>query len=256
MIIESLKKQLAEANVLILGLGGGCDVITSIALAEMLSLSKVRIGNTKSGRNSMKRLNSVGGTSFAFTTPASLPRPNHKRWKYPVLEECLPRVNEEPFLLFQCLKTPEALNQLATDFQAVVSSLDISHILAVDTGGDVLCESSASGPMGRDRRMLEAVKKSGLPVTLFVVGPGSDGESTESELQAALQAHQANFLGEVSNQPMVAKLAELGEWVGKDRTPNIIVKAHSTTSPQSPIKRKRKPDIPTAWLQQIWIFDS
>jgi hypothetical protein len=245
-----------ESTVLILGLGGGTDIISSIALGKMLNLTgpNVYFGNTKSGRTPTKRLTPIINTQFAYQIPEPLPRPNGKRWRSPILEECIPRVNENPYLLFKCLKDESVFRQLGLDIQQTLSSFNITHILAVDTGGDVLSESSTSGPMGRDRRMLEGLKQLDVSITLFVVGPGSDGESTEVELQRAFAAHEEQYLATISSAGMRPTLEELGEWVGKDRTVNIIARAHSTTMDTQRIKRNKKSLIPTSMLRDIWVF--
>lgn len=244
-------------NILVIGIGGGCDIISAIALGKALQLpSNTRYANTKSMRSSMKKLRSVPNTRYTFLTPEPKELPKHKRWRNPMLEECLPRIHEHPYLVVQCPQDVTDRNIAAKDLQKIVEEWKIDQIFAVDTGGDVLSEETESGAEGRDRRMLGMVKTCGVPVTLFVVGPGSDGESEPEVLTKALEREKnlENYMGKFVSVDLVDDFRELGSWVGTNRTPNIILDAHNSKKSEIKIKRGRKPIIATTWLKEVWVF--
>ena len=137
-----------------------------------------------------------------------------------------------------------------------------SHIYALDTGGDVLSVFGRKKVgKGRDRQMLEALRLAGVPLTLLVAGPGSDGDFTTAQLRGRMQHEEAleRFLGACSLAPWGEDLQKFASDIPEKRTPRIILGAleRSQYDPGGSVDVPRglKPEIPVSWLTTLLAYD-
>jgi len=140
-----------------------------------------------------------------------------------------------------------------------LAGLDVDHVLAVDTGGDVLVRSSG----GRDQRMLDALLSCGVPVTLAVVAPGSDGQETREALAAGAAALQGRCRGVLDLAALVPWLREaapaLVAYERRRGIPSTVTIARKAVEDAADgpivVPRERRPAIPARWLRRAWFFE-
>lgn len=248
-------------TVLVVGLGGGCDVISAYAVARLLSASypaKVVYGNTKRHVESeleyvsphVRRFPSVvcqlggkGTSSGATRIDQSIPRgPDACPWIFHIPKASRVRVEHE----------------LANE----IKSLGFDLTVAVDTGGDSIVDTAFSGHWGRDKQMLRVVRATGIPVIHVVVGPGSDGEACQEDLQICFEALAAEgrYRGCLSLAPVLPVFREQTQGLSESRTPRIILAAAENRLEQDEdesrviVPRGIKPAIPRAWLTSAFVF--
>ena len=245
--------QLVGRNVLVVGLGGGCDIISAYALAEMLKSAnpeKIVYGNTK--RPSSDRLSVTSHVQPLAEQPRSV---DPIGYSIPGMAEDCPLVFTIPRRLGRSL-TKEVAKEIA--------ALNCDLLIGVDTGGDSLFEESYTGSEGRDKQMLRILQSVGLPMIHVVVAPGSDGETPYREMLScfARKQRQGEYRGCFSLEPMVPLMKQLAAPLHKKRTPNIIVAAFEDCLSQSDppdfveIPRCIRPFVPRAWLQKGFVFQS
>jgi hypothetical protein len=210
---------LSGRRVLVVGLGGGCDIITAYALArvlEPLGPAEMVYANTKrlsDGKLEMlsphvgrvsgwhpKRIGVHGTTSIDH----SLPRGDRG---------C-------PFIF---LLEEGSASELVDE----IRQLGFDLTFAVDAGGDSLTETALSGPQGRDRQMLRVLELTQMPVWHVVVAPGCDGESKLDQLLDALLAAQSSgrYAGALPVSCMLPTFRQFAAGLEPERTPLIILAA-------------------------------
>ena len=122
----------------------------------------------------------------AFTILCHLPiEPKMKVWRTTLIDQSIPRwADGSPYLVIAPKKPAEC------DFVTrEIRALGFDHIVAVDTGGDTLSMTAASNTgkePGRDQRMLAILKDTGIPTSLVVIDPGSDGETPYEDMRATV----------------------------------------------------------------------
>ncbi len=256
--MTQLKKNVfVSVNTLVLGAGGGADIMSAIAIIESewlgLKASQCFAGVAKS-----RRTNIAGTLSGFFKSnpersrpaatrlgthliqmnkiPCSLPQLENgainwkkvnQRWKAPLMEECLPRVGAEPFFMLHALTGQESIEQATLELRQFCTERNIEQIIAVDNGGDILkpIENMAEiESAGRDQKVLEVLKAIALPTFVVVVAPGSDGDFTQVEMAQLrnqfVETHQD--LGVFSLNPFRPTFTRLSKWMGSQRTFNIV----------------------------------
>ena len=248
----------AGKRVLILGLGGGCDIITAYALAKLLEgrgVGAAIYGNTK---YSIERdMESI--SEHIYRTPAKqVPlEPGQTTYGSTVIDRSLPRGAEGcPFVFI--IPDGHAESRLPRE----IEGLGFDEIWAADTGGDSIVSTATSGPLGRDQRMLAVLKRIRVPLLHVVVAPGSDGESHFDDLVAAFtqQETRGHYLGYFSMEPCVALLDEFGSPLDNSRTTNIIVAAHrgeleTAAEDRVIVPRGLRPQVPREWLTGVFVFN-
>lgn len=210
---------LAGKKVLVLGLGGGADVVTAYAVARELPVGPDGVAayansKTRQAEDPIARLLPPG--------PLGSPR---------VLvldDDALPALKAEGFDL----------------------------LVGVDTGGDVLADR-ARKKRGRDVRALELLQQVGPPVLLVVVGLGSDGQSKEEVLAAALEAERAagRLLGALDMTRILEVYRAHAAGLAPHRTPNVILSALDGPEDERVlVPRSARPHIPRGWLRSSFVF--
>ena len=276
-------------NTLVIGAGGGADIITAIAVIESQSFglngqkcypgvaksSRTNIngplsGEFKTNPNRARHSSLKLGTHLIQTHPNSI-TPSQKgngkivqRWKSPLMEECLGRVGAEPYFILHGLNGQDTIDAAKIDMQEFCDARNIEQIIAVDNGGDIMAEFDDIEAAGRDQKVLEVLMSLNISTYVMVVAPGADGDFTQVEL-----AQMKNRFGTIHEdlghfdisifQPIYQKYSG---WMGATRTHNIVNESWKTskngegnmTVKRGTGKRKRQQIIPHRWIQSGWLF--
>ncbi|VTU02831.1 Uncharacterized protein OS=Emiliania huxleyi CCMP1516 GN=EMIHUDRAFT_199930 PE=4 SV=1: DUF1152 [Gemmataceae bacterium] len=173
----------AGRHVFVLGLGGGCDVITAYAASRLLSPGAARVmyGNTKTdSAGPVERL-----TPHVARVASPVPEPGHKPngCGSAAIDHGVPRdAHGSPWIVL--LGRDHDADALATE----IASLGFDLIIGVDAGGDSIVTKRGRTRPGRDQRVLAVLFRTRVPVLHVVVAPGCDGESRTEDLCDALAA--------------------------------------------------------------------
>jgi hypothetical protein len=242
---------LAGQKVLVLGLGGGCDILTAFAVAKLLEGGAPReivYANTKTA--DVGSVEPVTAHVLQVTGPlveAGAPgRGRGKCW----IDHSVPRSpNGSPWIVL--LSGPAAENELAGEIQ----SLKFDLVIGVDTGGDSIASKGGRGHQGRDQRMLGVLRRTGLPLLHVVVAPGSDGEASLEDLRTVFAIHVADgrYRGCFALDPLLPVFHNYRESLGPSRTPQIILAAFEDRLARAinrlvVVPRGRNPAVPRDWL--------
>jgi Protein of unknown function (DUF1152) len=247
-------------RVLVVGIGGGCDIISAYAVAHLLKEAEagtIVYADTK--RFCEDELEPV--QSRVFRVPARIRplRPGCEAHGTTLIEQSIPRGPDGcPFVL--CLGDTQADRQT---LQEEIESFAFDIVVAVDTGGDAVSDAPESGMEGRDKQMLRVLCGLSAECLLVVVAPGSDGESTHDDLRSVLDEDSANsrLRGWFSLEPALPMLSQLASPLEPTRTPNIIVSAFEDRldSGDAPgellVPRGIWPSIPRSWLTAAVVLE-
>jgi hypothetical protein len=225
---------LSEADTLVVGIGGGADIVSAFAIASLFSSMPI-YGNTKTRTES----------DWDFLSPrvARLPASNPTTRGSSggtSIDRLLPKGPRDCPLIFLCIKRElEALTQ-------EIKAMNFSQIIAVDTGGDVL-----SNKIGRDQMMLSALRSVGVPLWLLVLAPGADGQSNQAKMSGDLQRAimGESFRGIFSLSPLLPIYQRFAPHLGETRTPQLILRAHESNEDAMLIPRGCRPTIPIEWMR-------
>eukprot|EP01124_Arcella_intermedia_P021613 TRINITY_DN3058_c0_g1_i1.p1 TRINITY_DN3058_c0_g1~~TRINITY_DN3058_c0_g1_i1.p1 ORF type:complete len:277 (+),score=85.13 TRINITY_DN3058_c0_g1_i1:76-906(+) len=250
-------------KVLVVGLGGGCDVISAYLFSKILEVhpeAVVIIGDSK--ESVVGGIQPLSRGEKTFTKVFLAPPTDHfekvpDKWRYYALTCTIPKDPSNSPWIFISDKDEETLRE-------EVVALGFDLIIGIDAGGDSLVEEADSGMDGQDKRMLRVLKSTGVPLIHVILGFGSDGESTEEEILKALKIATLNgsYKGIIDLDPMAPLIRDhCSGWLGSKRTPMIIMNAiQGTNLDKRPgdkvrVDRYRNPIIPLLWLQKGFIFD-
>lgn len=248
-------------KIFILGLGGGCDIISARAVRFLFDFSehsKINYGNSKRKlEDDLERI-----TANIHRVPPN-PKPNVCDEHYididPTgttnIDRSIPwEPDGRPFIV-RCNKN--SIKELPRE----IESLDFDLIIGVDTGGDAMIEGAKSGSRGRDKEMVDILKQSEVPFLLFIVGPGCDGESQERQILKAFhdQDEAGKYLGSCSIEPLMPSFETLASNLGENRTPNILKRVfRGELAPNERgkivIPREIRPAISKIWLTHCFAF--
>lgn len=262
---------IAGKRVLCVGLGGGCDVIFACAIAQLLqSLTppphEVVYANS-SGIRSTKGLEQVSESVWRVGGDQPRPlEPGETGYGQTIIEQSLPRGAQGCPLIFFVDKniegdTPATLTERnRSKLLPQIEALGFDTIIGVDAGGDSVTggvDWQESPAFGRDRQML-AVLSSALWASFLhvVVGPGCDGESSESALRGAFHRLQEAgiLLGSFDmDERLLSSIRPLAQSLARNRTPNIVEDCASGALVADQdgmvvVPRMEKPRLPIRWL--------
>ena len=259
---ELLKKSftwpdLSDRRVLVVGLGGGCDIISAYAVARMLRAShpaEVVYGNTKRQDDGKLEYVSEHVRHVSSWQPESIM--DDLAYGTTAIDHMIPRGDRGCPFIFLISTLPSA-SSLADE----IRQLEFDFLVGVDTGGDSLIESAISGPEGRDKQMLRILCSTELPLLHVVLAPGSDGESTHSALTDSFrqQMKQGSYLGCFQLDKMIPLINTVSHCLSSDRTPRIIVagfenELETTENGFVVVPRGIQPTVPLAWLTHAFVF--
>jgi hypothetical protein len=249
--------EVAGRNVFVLGLGGGCDIITAYAVSTLLDGTSARIvyGNTKTGK--VGPVEEV--TPHVVRVASTLPEPGSKPQGCgkAALDHSVPRnPNGSPWIVR--LEGEEAERALVGE----IRSLGFDLIIGVDAGGDSIASRGGRARLERDQRMLNILVQTGTPILHVVVAPGCDGECDVEDLYRALDARltTGRYRGCFALDPLLPILRSLSGGLKESRTPRIILRAADgqlarTSGGRTVVPRGCNPVVPSAWLAHAFVFE-
>ncbi|MBD3350911.1 MAG: DUF1152 domain-containing protein [Candidatus Lokiarchaeota archaeon] len=265
-------KRINKKKILVIGLGGGCDVVSAYCMAKHLNLSentKLIYGNTKHSVGTHEMFN-VTNHIKKFTVK-QVEQDEITANFYPLtIEMTLPREKENcPYIFL--------LNNQYADHALIkeIKSLDFDFIVGVDTGGDSLVDTAITGDFGRDKRMLEIIKTTRIDMLHVIFGIGSDGESRAEDIERTLLDVNRSgcYMGCFNLSPFVEDFRKYAGFLTWRRTPNIIYNAFRNVKKfenesdfNSDINKESKygesvivprgisPSIPVKWLKYGLVF--
>ena len=204
--IEEVRSLVKGGKVLVIGCGGGCDIVFATAVATYLrdgdSDTLFYTANTKGGLPTDKDvLTEVEGCSNILRPPAEvIPVDVNGPPTYgsTAVEQSMPRFADgSPYLVCLPSKSKDVEQCTRENKELMVPqirALGFDAIVGCDAGGDGLTGGMALEEgdvgLGRDVQMIGVLKACGLPFIQLVFGPGCDGESEEGAMRAALYKEQ------------------------------------------------------------------
>jgi hypothetical protein len=248
----------AGQRVLLLGLGGGCDILTAYALSRLLDVGKARAlvyANTKTADDGhLEPITAhVGRVS---DPPIDLAGRRGRTHGTTRIDRSVPRGDEGcPWVFLLSGQDVERT------LPAEIRSLGFDRIIGVDTGGDSIVRKRHKGRPGRDQRMLRALSAADVALLHVVVAPGSDGESSYADLQAAMagQAAEGRYRGCFLLEPILPVLRSLSGALSPTRTPRVILAAADGALAEGQngrvvVPRGRRPAVPRGWLTRGFVL--
>lgn len=214
---------LGADRALVVGIGGGGDVVGTVPTARFLERHGVEavlggvpwersVVDPTPGPYPLDRLEHVEVVSEAVGLATAETRSDDG---VEFAETRVAAHYDEPVALVDITGGPTTV---ASGLETAAARLDIDHVVGVDAGGDVLARGGEPGlrsPIA-DSISLAALDETPVPTTLGVYGWGSDGELETDELDASLAAVAARcgLLGAWGLTPSVcAELETLFEVV-------------------------------------------
>eukprot|EP00759_Apiculatamorpha_spiralis_P031797 PhF_6_TR33582/c0_g1_i2/m.49010 len=182
-------------KLLVVGMGGGCDVITAYVVSQCLpGLSKnVAWGNTKRTSDGTVDLNPPH--QYFRHVPTHVPLEAGKDYYGTVgIDASVPQgPHDSP--LITVLPRPKTRNdrvpeEILQEMGKDMATLGFDGVVAVDAGGDSLTggiDHNGDPSTGTDQMMARVVKYSGLPCIMVVCGLGSDGESAMETITSHIE---------------------------------------------------------------------
>ncbi|NHJ21418.1 MAG: DUF1152 domain-containing protein [Candidatus Lokiarchaeota archaeon] len=244
-------------KIFILGLGGGSDIISAYAVQFLFDFSehsKIIYGNTK--RRIDNDLEHITPNIYRLppkqtgTDDQSINN-GTRTW----IDRSIPRGYDGCPYIVHC--TSDSSKVLSRE----IDSLGFDLVIGIDTGGDALIEGAESGPQGRDKEMVEILQHSNIPLLIFILAPGCDGESQEDQILQSFrdQDKAGKYLGSCSINPLIPYFEDLARDLSEDRTPNIIKRVfYGELAPNEKgkivIPRDKYPLISKVWLSHCFVF--
>ena len=248
-------------RVLVVGVGGGCDIISAFALAQLLNdgqPAKLVYANTKS--RVLEPLEHLSAHVLKLPPDRIVLSPHAHAHRTTLIDQSVPRGDDGcPFIFL----LPDDDDESCDAFVAELRQMAFDVVFSVDTGADSIVTQATSGPDGRDQRMMRLLARLGRPWFHVAVSPGCDGEASVSQIQDAVRTlcSTGSYLGCTPVAPMLPTMRELAAPLRSTRTPNIIVEACSrdldATSDDEllTVPREIRPEIPRRWLSVALVFD-
>lgn len=197
-----------KRNILVVGMGGGCDVFMAYTIANEVLNSKSDTGSVMYANCISERKQGVPDDHITlipnalYTVPPGEPRPLQKgenTYGTTLLEQSVPRGPQgSPFLIeikgHKQVQSSEDVEKLTLEntcrIEKVLDHLKIDLLFGVDCGGDSLTggkDFQYDIVTGRDQQVISAVRKyqkthSNLDFIHIVLGPGCDGETKEQDM--------------------------------------------------------------------------
>jgi uncharacterized protein len=247
-------------RVLIVGAGGGCDIISAYALAKIVEKTRpaqLIYANTK--RRVKEPLDEVA--PYIYRVPPAIVEPlgGGDLHASTTIDQSVPRGQGGCPLIF-------CLSHKSSHQRELLASLKrLGHfdwVISVDTGADSIVEDALSGSTGRDKEMLQLLQQLEGEKLHVVVAPGCDGETEADDLARAFSEWEraGKYLGSFPVDEFIPIFEELGLALDSTRTPNIILDAKIGRLEEAAdasgviIPRGIHPTIPEVWLRKCFVF--
>ena len=234
-------------KVLVLGLGGGCDILTAYAISTLLDdgrTSGIVYANTKLGN--VGPIEAITPHIVRVSGPVPEPGRRVRGYGRARIDHSISRGAQGcPWIVL--LSDEDAQRELVGE----IRSLGFDMLIGIDTGGDSIASKGGRGHRGRDQRMLRVLRQTGVLLFHVVVAPGSDGESPYEDLRASFTRHEVEgrYAGCFSLEPILPVLREHSASLSPSRTPRIILAAAAGLLARNRdgrciVPRGRKPAVP------------
>jgi len=241
----------SSSRILVIGMGGGCDIFSAYAVC--LSLSKILAeeheilyANTKSAKFLQADLQGHEKvTEGLYKVPKQQIILDNgcdmSCYGTSKLTQSLPRhSNGSPYILVLASQSKDLVTttrENEAEMKKAFEVLKTNFIIGVDTGGDSITggrDWQGSVQLGRDVQMQNAIVKSGIPHLILAFGPGSDGESSVKTMNWAVTRLQKQrcFLGAFSLKDLLIEVRPYTENLSPMRTPNICYLAVMGQTPE------------------------
>lgn len=255
-----------SCNLLIIGIGGGSDIVGAYALGKFLKETNpsatINIAVAVTPKSDYDGFDKLQENLYQVNSNQvpDLSELHHTLQLIKEIYNC--DKSFSPYVLVRPkyrIDTDISIHQkeVSEAIGKSISSLNPDFIIATDNGGDSLTGGiSENVEKEFDRTGIRALQKFGKPFEYIVFGPGCDGESTKEMILASIEQEKHSFKGTFS----IAEIAKLWSLISerflpKDRTPNIILSALKQSNQEIEIPRHRKPFIPVEWLKVGIVFD-
>lgn len=257
-------------NTLVVGIGGGSDVVGAFGIASILKSKSSEIiveyalcVSKKDNYSGFEQINHFlhKRTEKGIDNTEKISHSLILVSKMSEFDKYLPN----PYLISRPKPSIENQKEITSAISSALSEIKPKNIIAVDLGGDSLTCGMDGNELGFDRTGIIALQEIGIPFTYIVLGLGCDGESTKEMLQNAIarEVEQGSVLGSFRMNKIIEQMLPVSKnLLAKDRTPNIITNAYSEIQNDnkksfelSKINRHRKPLIPNEWLITGIAFD-
>eukprot|EP00754_Rhynchopus_humris_P001886 Rhum_TRINITY_DN11070_c0_g2::Rhum_TRINITY_DN11070_c0_g2_i1::g.42195::m.42195 len=278
--------RLAGRRILVLGMGGGCDVFAAYAVAKMLeeeaagdggAPAAVAYGACTGPRPMGPDAVDVGGRGelFRFAGASATPlEPGARGYGQVLLERSVPRCARtgSPLVVVvgkgggegDTVASVTAANGAV--LRRAVEEAGAELVVGVDCGGDSLTggvDWKTSPDLGRDTQVLRGLGSCGVTFLHVVLGPGCDGESTAEQLGAAGESlrEKGCFVGAFPVARVASAMRALSEQLAENRTPNIMHAAWRGGLPEREdgscevARHGLTQWIPREFLLSAWVFD-
>lgn len=193
--MESLEDAFDREHALVVGVGGGGDVVGAVPTARLLEMHGVE--TTLGGlawervphddRVGPRTLDEVEGLDRVHERAGLATGATAADDGLVFTESLVAEHLGEPVALIDVTGGPSGV---AVAFEALRDAEDVDLVVGVDAGGDAIARGDESGiesPLA-DGAALAALVDADVPSALGVFGAGSDGELTRDELDGALGA--------------------------------------------------------------------
>ena len=111
--------------------------------------------------------------------------------------------------------------------------------------------------------MLRILQQTEISFFHIVVAPGCDGHASFGRLleKLGMDFNQKVFLGRFPITAMIPDFKDLGGWLTKGKTPQIIVAAAEGRLEKTPegrvvVPRLKRPEVPREWFLQAYVFET
>ena len=246
-------------NVLVVGIGGGSDIISAYAVSQLLAsgFPKTLVwGNTKRGIDrGLKRI-----SRHIYKVPPRVRTLSQGEQTHGTtrIDRSVPRGDRGCPLVFRLSSQLARRMELTTE----IDLMKFDHIFAVDTGAYSLLLERESSHNRRDRKMLAVLQRCHAPLHQMTLGPGCVGETTFDVLRDNLSrlAASGQYLGCFPLKPFVDIFRTLGAPLKPVRTPNVLLAIHEgrVEAGAQPgyivVPRARRPEFPASWLLHGFVF--
>lgn len=258
--MENIVNNTNITNILILGVGGGCDIFSAYCYSKyLLSILnhevKIIIGNTKRVNKDISNLKLISKHIYGLYPKSNIKNKLNKRMDI----EHLPFSHDNIIIMLPQSDMIEECNELIEELQFEKWDL----IISVDTGGDSICDDlSKKNKDNRDIEMIEILKsivnKTNSLYYHIIYGLGSDGENNEIVISKSLNKFKDNrkYIGTYNiTDEMYYILGQYSKYFDKNRTINILFNNSYNNKKYESICRGEKYIIPTIWLKQFIVLD-
>jgi len=246
-------------NILVVGMGGGCDVFMAYTFAKLINKDCCGTGDVAYANCISERVGGLPSDHKELIPNALYAVPLEPRaiikgentYGTTLLEQSVPRgAKNSPLLIFikgsKNVKTEEDVKALTETnertFQLVLDSLQVDVVFGIDCGGDSLTggkDFTFDPQTGRDQQVLLALKNYqqshfGFQFIHLVLGPGCDAETSESDMIKEVWrtsnftltgSKGRTFLGAFSLDRMINECFHLVENLETNRTPYLMYRA-------------------------------